>query len=231
MLAGRQPVPHGPRPENGVAFNKEDIAGEDGAVRGHVNDHVPLGMGGPHLLQMHRLAPHGEGAFPLKGFCGQALLHAFKIEGAKAVKEEVPEIPELTRAGSLGHGGHGGRVFVGHFLGAGLRGNDGGLRQAAVAIAVIAVGVGVDQLFDVRSGGNGRAHGLKHALRQGAVVERIDEERCVPVSDQPRVGPAPAAVGLEVGPASAAQVAQALLIGSYAKPRGFHLIPLLGDFP
>ena len=190
-----------------MALDKENIAGEDGAVRGHVNDHVPLGMGGPHLLQMHRLASHGEGAFPLEGFRGQALLYAFEIEGPKAVKEKVPEVPELPRPGGLGHGGHGGRILVGHFFGAGLRGNDGGLRQAAVAIAVIAVGVGVHQLPNVRGGGNGGAHGLKHALRQGAVVERIDEERCVPVGDQPRVGPAPAAVRLEVGPASAAQVA------------------------
>ena len=68
-----------------MALDEEDIAGEDGAVRGHVNDHVPLGMGGPHLLQMHRFASHGEGAFHLKGFRGQALLHAFEIEGAKAV--------------------------------------------------------------------------------------------------------------------------------------------------
>ena len=51
-----------------MTFDKKNVAGEDGAVRGHVNDHVPLGMGRPHLLQMHRLASHGEGAFPLKGF-------------------------------------------------------------------------------------------------------------------------------------------------------------------
>ena len=86
------------------------------------------------------------------------------------MEEEVAEIPKLTCPGGLGHGGHGGWIFVGHFLGAGLRGNDFGLRQAAVAVAVVAVGVGVHQLLDVLGGGNGGAHGAEHALREGPVV-------------------------------------------------------------
>ncbi len=70
--------------------------------------------------------------------------------------------------------------------------------EELVAVAVIAVGVSVDERVDARRRRRRAAHRRQHLPRQLEVEQRVNEQRALAVHDQARVAPAPAAVGLQV---------------------------------
>ena len=92
-----------------------------------------------------------------------------------------------------------GRHLV-HLPRAGRRGDDLGAGHQLVAVAVVAVGVRVHERADPRGRGRHGPQVLEHPSGEGEVEQRVDEQRCVAVGDEPGVRPAPAAVGLQVGP-------------------------------
>jgi hypothetical protein len=138
---------------------------------------------------------------------GRAQLDALEGERAEDVAhvaaELGPEVRGLERGERLrrclGHLGGGGRGGVE------LRGG----RQELVAEAVVAVGVRVHRGVDRVAVGD-RPHRVEHRARQVEVEQRVDEQRRAAGGDQPRVAPAPPAVGLVVRVEAVGQLVQAL---------------------
>ena len=76
--------------------------------------------------------------------------------------------------------------------------------QTFVAVAVIAVGVGVQQGAD-RGHRGVRRHRGQHLVGQMQVEQCVDQQRCPVADHQPGGAPAPTAVRLEIGEAPVAQ--------------------------
>ena len=110
------------------------------------------------------------------------------------------ELTELPHGGSLlDEGCHRRGRQLGHLRGGALGGHDQRVTHQLVAIAMVAVGVGVHERVDPPGGGDGAAHLGEHALREGEVEKRVDEQRRLAVDDETGVAPTPATVGLKVG--------------------------------
>src|SRR3546814_5056124 len=74
---------------------------------------------------------------------------------------------------------------------------------------MIAVGVRVHQRTDPGGRGDGIAHGRQHLAGQLQIEERVDEQGLVAVDDKAGIAPAPATVGLNIGPHAVADLMEA----------------------
>ncbi len=93
--------------------------------------------------------------------------------------------------------------------------------EEAVAVPVIAVAVGVEELFDRRAGRGGDGlHGPQHRGRQDLVPERVDQQRLAVSDHQSRVRLAEAAVRLDPGPRPGADLDQPAVEGDRIPERG-----------
>ncbi len=88
------------------------------------------------------------------------------------------------------------------------RGDDLGAVDELVAVAVVAVGVGVDH--GARSAPLAViGHRVQHRRRQAEVEQRVDQQRRAVTDDETGVAPPPTTVGLEVGEAPVAELVRA----------------------
>ena len=84
--------------------------------------------------------------------------------------------------------------------------------QECVAVAVVAVGVGVDHRGDAAAGRGRGAHLLEHLGGEAQIEQRVHQQGAVVAGDQSGVGPAPAAVRLQVGPDAVGDFVQPLRV-------------------
>ena len=143
---------------------------------------------------------------PLESAGRQRLLDVLEVEVAEAVLEELADLAHLGRAAH--HLGEPLGGVVGEFVRRGQRRDDLRVGDEFVAVAVVAVGVGVDERPDVVGGGLGGAHGLEHIRRERHVEEGIDQQRLALGDDEAGVAPAPAAVGLDPGVTAGSEIVQ-----------------------
>ena len=113
-----------------------------------------------------------------------------------------------------------------HGLDGELVGDDLGAAATFVAIAMVAIVMGVDDGSDRRRRlGFGLAHGCQHLAGQRHVEQRVDQEGLAAVDDQAGVRPAPAAIGLQPGIAAIAEIVQALGVLKLAEAESHDLPP------
>ena len=103
------------------------------------------------------------------------------------------------------------RWNFGHLVGGRRRRDDLGSVHELIAVAVIAVGMGVDQRANGRGAGEGRER-IEHLLSEPQVEQGVDEQRRTVTHHQAGIAPPPTAVGLEVGQAAIAQLVHADLV-------------------
>ena len=145
-----------------------------------------------NLDQLNQAATHLDIQTTFERTGGHAHFDAVELEGA----EERPE-QSADLAGCRVQRSQHGRRHLCHLVRGGHRADDLGLIQQLVAIAVVAVGVGVDQCDDGR-GASVVGHRLQHPRRQRQVEQRVDQQRRAIADDQTGVAPAPTTVGLQV---------------------------------
>ncbi len=120
-------------------------------------------------------------------------------------EEAAEQVADLARRG-VQRGQHR-RRHLAHLVGGRRRGDDLGAVDELVAVAVVAVGVGVDHRADRRRA-RVVGHRLQHRLREAEVEQRVDEQRRPVTDDEPGVAPAPPAIALEVGEAPVAELTE-----------------------
>ena len=103
-----------------------------------------------------------------------------------------------------------------------------------IAVGVIAIGMGVDHLADGRRAKAGRAfHAGQHLGGQLRVEQCVHQRRCAvtgpPFHDQPGIGPAPAAIGLQPGEQAVADFVQGPGEGRHGWPSSSKLIVTCAD--
>jgi hypothetical protein len=102
-----------------------------------------------------------------------------------------------------------------HRFGRAGGGDDLAAFDTAIAVAVIAVVMRVDERADLC------AADLPEAVKHGDSVRRVehgvDQQRLAAIGHQPRVGKSPAAVGLEIGEGAVAEFDNAGFIACLAK--------------
>jgi hypothetical protein len=103
------------------------------------------------------------------------------------------------------------RGHFGHLVRSRLGRNDLGTLDQLVAVAVVTVGVRVEQRANGRRGGDGR-HRRQHLRRERQVEQRVDEQRHAIAHHEASIAPAPAAIRLQVREALLTQLLETLLI-------------------
>ena len=169
-VAGGDPVGQRPSPHDRRAVDEQDVTGEDGPGVRHVHEQVALGVGRPDLDQLDLAAGHVEGQTALERPRRRGRFDALEVEVAEEAAEQVTDL-----AGRARQPGEQGRRHLGHLLGRGLGGDDLGPGDELVAVAVVTVGVGVDDGFDRRAR-RPLGERLEHLRRQHEVEQRVDEQ-------------------------------------------------------
>ncbi len=192
-----------------MALDEQDVAGEDGAVGRHMDQHVAARVRRADGLQHHVLGAHRELQLVVEHARGQGVGDVVPLEPAPHhLVQKGAGLAELAPVAL--HGGQFlGRALL-HLFGAGARGDDLGILDELVAESVVAVGMGVDQAADRFGGRHGGAHLVQHLARELEVEQRVDQQGLVAIGDQAGVAPAPASIGLQPGKAAIAEVVQAL---------------------
>ena len=172
---------------------------------------------GPELLQNDGLVSDTRPEFPLEGHGRKGLFDSFEVKGAEGFEEEPARFTHVRR---LTHErGVLGRTLGGHLLGCGPGSDDLRFCHQLVAVAVVGVGVGVDQRVEGARGRGFRiAHAGKHGACQFQVKQSVHQQALVAVHDKPRIAPTPAAVGLDPGVASISHIVESVCERSNAKP-------------
>ena len=211
QVAGVDPVLHRSRPDDRRALDEQDVAGERGAISRDVKHDVAAGVGRAHLDQFHCRFADLEAQPALERAIGRRVSDPLELEAAEALDQEVAD-QATVRAGAAHQRRERFRCRRLHLVGGGLRGDDLGAGDEFVAVGVIAVGVRVHQPVDVGGGRVGVLHRVEHLAGVRQVEQRVDEQRLVAADDQPRVAPAPAAVGLQPGVGAVAEVVEAAFV-------------------
>ena len=196
-VARAEPVGERAGPDDRCGADEQDVAGEHDARVRDVDDRVAVGVRGSDLDQVDGPVADREVEPALERRAGRAQLDALEGEGPEDAADVGGElgtevvgvlehVHELRRRGLELGGGARRRVDL------------GARREELVAEAVVAVAVRVHRRVDRAALGDA-AHRVEHVPGELEVEERVDEQRRAVGRDQPRVAPAPAAVGLQVG--------------------------------
>ena len=183
-------------PHDGRAADEQDVAGEDRPGVGHVGEHVAAGVGRADLDQLDRATADVEVEAAVEGArrAGVSSMPS-KSNSPKNAAEQVADLARgaLSRPASSA----GGTSLISCAAAAG--GDDLGAVEQLVAVAVVAVGVGVDdRRRSARSGERPPSRRACAAVRS-QVEQGVDQQRRAVADDQAGVAPSPAAVGLQVG--------------------------------
>ena len=122
-----------------------------------------------HLDELDQTTAHLHLEATLERATGHAHLDTVELERAEEVAEQRADVT----LGPVERGQHG-RWHLGHLVRRGRRGDDLGPVDQLVAIAVVAVGVRVDEGGDGSHGGD-RRHRLEHLGREAQVEQRVDQ--------------------------------------------------------
>ena len=155
------------------------------------------------------LSPQRSSSCPSKVRVGSVWRMFSKSKSLKQYWKNSPTSP-ISGARRIISASRSGGV-VGEFVRRGQRRDDLRVGDEFVAVAVVAVGVGVDERADVVGRGLGGAHGLEHIRRERHVEQGIDQQRLALRDDQSGVAPAPAAIGLDPGVTAGSEVVQTAL--------------------
>jgi hypothetical protein len=93
--------------------------------------------------------------------------------------------------------------------------HDLGAVDQRVAIAMIAIVMGVEQGADFRAAGAGES--VQHRARMGIIEHRVDQQRLAAVGDKPGIRQAPTAIGLQIGERPVAESGDARFIARLGK--------------
>ena len=161
---------------------------------------------GPRSVDLDVPATHRERQRACERPIRLAAVDLAELEVAEGV---VGELPEVVVVGVLQRVELRRREVV-HLLGRRHRGVDlGSVGDELVAVAVVAVGVRVDERVD-RPRARDRAHGVEHLPGQTQVEQRVHEQRGAVAGDEARVAVAPGAARLQVGPEAVGELVQPL---------------------
>ncbi len=167
--------------------------------------------------QLHLAAADVERQSFAEGAVGVAQAHGGQIERGEHVGDVAVEPAERAgrppgEPGQAREAGERlGRGLGVHRLAARRARDDLGLgRHRRVAPPVVAVGVRVEHRADRRITHMGR-HRLEHLSRERLVPEGVDEHRSAVADDEPGVGLAPGAVGLQPGLRAGSDLSQSAL--------------------
>jgi len=164
----------GPAQTIGVPSMNRMSPGEDHALLRQPHDHVALGVRWAHLEQHDLLGPDAQAQLAVEGLGGRRVRDASEVERREHLGQKAPAWSERRRI--LHRARHRlGRELV-HLSGACPRRDDARAREERIAVAVVAVGVGVDQRPDALRRGNRGAHRVEHLPRQSQVEERVDQQ-------------------------------------------------------
>ena len=145
---------------------------------------------------------------------GRRQVDAVEVERAEERSEQLTDL-----AGCPVQRGEHRRRHLGHLVRGGGRGDDLGTDDAdLVAVAVIAVGMGVHQRAD-RALRCELRHRVEHRRGEIEVEQRVDEQRRTVADDQAGVAPSPAAIGLQVGEAPVAEFVQTVRVARRRRHR------------
>ena len=212
-VARVDPLLHRAGPHDRVAAVEHEVAGEEDPGVGQVHGDVAAGVGRARARGGGRRGRRrGRSSAPSKVVVGGAT--SMPVEGEARRRSAAGRRRRRPRSGAAASSAASvdGRHLV-HLPCAGRRGDDLGAGDELVAVAVVAVGVGVHERADPSGR---RGHGpqvVEHPGGEREVEQRVDEQRRVAVGDEPGVRPAPAAVGLQVGPDAVADLVGAALVG------------------
>ena len=144
---------------------------------------------------------------------GERLRDAAEVERAQRFHDEPAR---LAHAGGLAHEpGEPSRALGGHLVGRCSGGDDLRLGHQLVAVAVVGVGVSVDQLVEpARGHGLRTAHAGEHRTRQFEIEQGVHQQALVAVHDEPRVAPTPAAIRLNPRVGSRPHIVETVAEGS-----------------
>ena len=173
---------------------------------------------GPSSSSRTGRSPTRSSSSPSKVVVGGTASMPSKVNGPKMSRRKAPASPSPSAARISPASIAGGTSSISRALAG--RGDDVGAGDELVAVAVVAVGVGVHHGADGRGRRRHGAELVEHLLGERQVEQRVDEQRRVAVGDQPGVRPAPPAVGLEVGPEPVAHLVGAPRVAPSAEVEG-----------
>ena len=224
-VARRDPVRQGPGPDDRRAADEQDVARVDRARVGHVHDRVARGVGRDRPRSARRGDHRHRGRGGRRTFVvGGTSSMPSKWNSPKNERKSSPTSP-----GGLVQRRQHRRRHVGHLVGGRRRGHDLDVGSTtdhlAIAVAVVAVGVGVDHRVDRRAARH-RRHRVEHRRGQLEIEQRVDEQRLPVADDQPGVAPSPTAVGLQVREAAVAEFVQSVgVVGQSPCASSCHGLP------
>ena len=133
------------------------------------------------------------------------------IGKVKATEYVEQILPGWSKFFGLGHDRRKGRGRkLCHFGGTGFGSDDFGMPAQAIAVAMIAIGMGVDNGADIiRTNTGSIGHDAQHVAGQAGIEQCINQQGLTTVRDQTGIGPAPSAIGLKIGEETVASFIEA----------------------
>ena len=174
-VAGGDPVGHRARPHDRVAAVEEDVAREDDPVVGEVDHDVAGRVGRSDLQQGHRTVSDRQVEPALERRGRQRRLDVVEGERCEDAGQELSGRTERGRSRARTPAiADGGSCAISSAQRADAMMSESG--DERVAVAVVPVGVGVDDRVDPLGRGRHASHRLEHLAGQPEIEERVHEE-------------------------------------------------------
>ena len=158
-------------------------------------EHVAPCVGGAHLNGPDLLLADATTPLASEGLVRRRHLDPLEVECAKSLAQKCRRGP--GGFGLVDHRVEHGRGHFAEFRSRGLRGHHARALDQLVAVAVVAVRVGIDEGSDALCRRLGPAHRLEHCRGELQIEERVDEQRFAGVDHETRVAPTPGTIRLE----------------------------------
>ena len=140
QVARIDPVGQWPRPHNGGATDEQDVTGVHGLGIGNIGNDIACGVRWANLDEFDHSATNLDVEPTFEGTRRQGVLNSFEVEFSEEATKQFANF-----AGRFVERGQHRRRHFGHLMCGSLAGDDLGTLHQLVAIAMIAVGVRVDQ--------------------------------------------------------------------------------------
>ena len=170
QVAGRHPVGERAGPHDGRTADEQNVAGEHGGCVGHVGDGVASGVGRADLDQLDETTTHLDVETVVESARRRCEFDAGEVERSEERPEQFTHFP-----GCIVERRHHGCGYLVHLCRCCARSDDLGLGDELVAVAVVAVGVCVEQCADGCTCRE-RRQGVEHALCECEVEQCVDEQ-------------------------------------------------------